>query len=231
MHKDEVMAAIIPQNHLGFIIWKSRHVKLEPHVGSMKENYGFGDGSAQDNFLRSDSESRLVGLLYSTKGTKKYPPRAFDDARVVARVFGEFRFRSKHVDIWYVGVNKRHGLNNSHGGTLWGVKGIKKHNVNGRIRWFHGDRVITSPQMAKGVIEGKANPYAVYAITEFMQALGAQSAEQNSSLPCAQFFHKSYDHATHPALMHIYQESGFDLSPMGNYVHLDLTTKQHPNHV
>jgi len=182
------------------------------------DRFGFKRNSAQDNFLKSGG----TGLVVIVHGVHDDPLTAFvtPDSSMVSCAFGEITSQrsSTSARVWYVGVNKDNHINDSHRGTCWGHYGLTPIKTAKGTWWRLGKRNVTAAMHQHAQIaHGSANPFAVLALFKFCTYVQANTIEQHSELPCAQLFHKMYNHAAHPAICLVYQSLGFAKTPMGNY--------------
>jgi hypothetical protein len=195
-----------------------------PH-GACYERFGFKRNSAQDRFLKSGG----AGFVVIVHGVHDDPVTAFvtPDSSMVSCAFGEItpQRSTTGARVWYVGVNKENQMNDSHHGVNWGHYGLTPHVLsNHSVRWKLGGKNVTAAMHQKvQIAHGSANPFAVLALLEFCKLVkhhakrSAMTIEQHPGLPCAQLFHTSYSHATHPAICLIYQSLGFVKTAMGTY--------------
>ena len=176
------------------------------------ERLGFAVSSKQWNFLHTPRHSRFVLLLMRCGDDTSSPT----DDRTLAVVFGE---RSGGmIELWHVSVNRRHPLNDSHRGERWGIYGIERVVEGQKTRWRQpGGGKVTARNHTR-LVRGTPNPYAVIAVAEVVRHFGGVTqVQQHPEMPCAQLFHKDYDHASHPAIALIYRSLGFRYQ-VGRYV-------------
>lgn len=206
----------VPARDLGFIAWRAEDVGVD--VGDLHAEYGFGAGSKQHNFLtRADSADHVVVLLHDG-----HMPRHMADPSVVARAFGVLRTGprgSNHLELWHVSVRKEHPLNDSRGGTRWGVFGIARTTAGSRVRWRSLDGRGVTRRNAARHIRGTPNPYAAECLVRFAKLFECTTVTQNPEMPCAQLFDSQYCHRTHPATHVLFRALGFvQPSALDHYV-------------
>lgn len=183
------------------------------------EQLGFSRKSAQGNFLAGDDPEKFAVIVHEPHVEE----HRIDGPHVVACAFGTRSVQGGVV--WYVGVNKNHSLNNSERGRRWGHYGLSKDSTGAKTRWKETDgKKITAKNHVKHV-KGSANPYAVFALWCFCKFALSRDIWQHSTLPCAQLFHKDYDHTTHPATQLIYTSLGFAKTQLGHFARYDALSR------
>ena len=203
------------QRHLAPFAPETLVVTALGDAGSIEsyESMGFKARSMQDNFLRGGDPNKVVVVVHvASAGLVD----RIDHPAVVASCFGRRTSSGGGAEVWHVGVNKRHALNNSDSGRRWGHYGLRKDTSGAKTRWTSEGRKLTMKNHVKFVM-GSANPYAVQALWGFCTVSEAKDVWQNPELPCAQLFHPNYDHSTHPAVQLVYTSLDFVKTPLGNF--------------
>ena len=180
-----------------------------------EEKLHFLPQSKQWNFFTTPDPSRFVLLLMRSTDDTASPT----SDETLALVFGEVH--GARMDLWHVSTNRNHPLNDSQQGRRWGMYGLERVTEGSKVRWKRPEGgKVTAHNHAKAV-RGTPNPYAAIAICEAVIAFGVHEVQQNPEMPCAQLFHKDYDHTSHVAIALLYRSLGFEYR-VGRYVWYDF---------
>ena len=211
---DNRLRPFVPHGPLHIVAWRATDVSLD--VEDMYAEYGFRVGSKQHNFL-TQSRTGVVVLLHNVPQGSPVP-RHLAHPSVVARAFGVVRTHRgvNELELWHISVRKQHPLNDSRGGTRWGVHGIRRVDNGGLVRWTTATGSKLTKRNALGLVKGTPNPYAMECLVRFAQLFDCKVVAQNPEMPCAQLFDSQYCHRTHPATLLLYRALGFKRPP-----HLD----------
>ena len=183
-------------------------------------SFGFKPSSKQANFLNGGNTDGFFVIV--NDGTSTNNPTS---SNAVARAFGTYK--NGKVELWHISVSKDHAYNDSSKGQNWGHYGLTPKLTGKKRRWLESEGKQLTIKNHENFIKGSANPYAVYAIYAIAKHFSPTEITQNQDMPCAQLFHKDYDHTIHPAIQLIYSSLNFKKSAMGNYIwpHTDKEKK------
>ena len=209
-----VLAPFTPASHLALAVVPVAQIEFQEYAG-MKAHFGFGERSLQSRFFdKPHLPQRLVGLLYVPgQGV----PRALTDRRVVCRLFGEMDRGT--LTLWHISASSEHPLNDNRRGTRWGVHNVARDATGFQVRWKTLSGATITPKNARAHVRGSPNPYAVECLVRVAERLACSMVRQHDQIPCAQLFHKDYDHKNDPAIMLLYETLHFK-KPLGQYTWL-----------
>ena len=189
-------------------VWKVEEVHFRDD-DTTYPHFGFKENSKQARFFTAPAKSGAVGLLYEPG---EGAPVSLDDPRVVCRLFGTLD-RDRSLVLWHISVNASNPLNDSGGGTRWGIHGLVSHTVSGRTRWTTLEGINLTPSTARAHVRGTPNPYAVECLVRCVEQLGCPSVRQHDDMPCTKLFVGQNEQRTHPSIMLLYESLKFVRSP------------------